>query len=330
MNRSGLVDVAQKAGVSVATASRVLNQTSVRVPISERTRKKVKDAALALGYRPSAAARALRTGLTRTVGVLGNGPESFWMWSEGDGFPSEMMRGMMRATIDHGFHLTLLTGAEGPNDAGAMPDLGIVDGILVLNRDLSLSPDLVGVLEGSGKPVVYLLDYPADCACYALAPNDKQAARLAVQQLLELGRRRIGFVRANNWQGIFDRRAEGWQDALTDAGLVTKSDWDVGVDDLVCKQAVEWDAVICANSSVAHQVCRWAMGVGVQVPDDLAVMAIVHERQGKGPDDLAGVMFPVAKIVQEGTDLLIRLILGEDVKPQVQLFDCSYVAGPTA
>ena len=330
MNRSGLTDVAQKAGVSIATASRVLNGTQVAVPISERTRHKVQKAALALGYRPSAAARALRTGLTHTFGVFGNGPEAFWMWSEGDGFPSEMMRGMMRSAIDHGFHMTLLTGAEVAGQTGAMPDLGIVDGILVLNRDLSQSPHIVDVLASSGKPVVYLLDYPTS-DCQALAPDDVQAAYLAVQTLLEKGHEHIGFVRTNNWHGIFGRRITGWQRGLADVGIVAKDDWCVDVTQLDLKflQAQGVTALVCANSSIARRVCDLAEADRVPVPRDLSVLPIVHETLGKGPKDLAGIVFPIAQIVQEGTDLLIRMIQGEDVAPQVRLFECYYDEGPT-
>ena len=72
MSRIALTDVARQAGVSTSTASRVLNKSQVTVPISEHTRTRVETAASELGYRPSAAARALLTGQTRTFGVLGN------------------------------------------------------------------------------------------------------------------------------------------------------------------------------------------------------------------------------------------------------------------
>jgi LacI family transcriptional regulator len=157
MSRIALTDVARQAGVSTSTASRVLNKSQVTVPISEHTRTRVETAASELGYRPSAAARALRTGQTRTFGVLGNSPQAFWLWSEGNDFTSEMMRGMMQAAIEHSYHLTLLTGQTA---ADRMPDFGMVDGILVLNRDLSETPHIAETLAGSGKPVLYLLDYP--------------------------------------------------------------------------------------------------------------------------------------------------------------------------
>jgi DNA-binding LacI/PurR family transcriptional regulator len=320
MSRIGLIDVAEQAGVSVSTASRVLNKTQVTVPISDRTRKRVELAASELGYRPSAAARALRTGQTRTFGVLGNSPKAFWLWSEGDVFTSEMMRGMMEAAISHSFHMTLLTGEA---SVDRMPDLGMVDGILVLNRDLSETPNIVDALKGSGKPVVYLLDYPEDEACHALAPDDVEMGRLAVQTLIDAGHRRIGFARTDNWQGIFGRRERGWHRGLEEAGIACSSDWcmDVTSGDFSGVQTHGLSAVVCANSNIARVV---------RDATDVSVVAMVHsDADGNPPVDLAGVVFSLANIVQDGGDLLIRLIEGEAITPQAQLYTPQYIPGPT-
>jgi LacI family transcriptional regulator len=323
MSRIGLADVARQAEVSVSTASRVLNKTQVVVPIAAGTRQRVEAAALALGYRPSAAARALRTGQTRTFGVLGNGPEAFWLWSEGDGFASEMMRGLMQAAIGHRFHMTLLTGETG---ADRMPDLGMVDGILVFNRDLAETPGMAEALEGSGRPVVYLLDYPEDQACHALAPDDIEMGRLAVNTLVAAGHRRIGFARTGNWDGIFGRRQHGWRLGMQRAGIEISDAWCIDPTDTAAIGKEKLSALVCANSNIARAVRdKRAM----TVPDELALVAIVHtDAAGKAPADLAAVTFPLAKIVGAGVDRLIRLIKGEDLHKKKQLYKPEYCAVP--
>ncbi|MFT5090893.1 MAG: LacI family transcriptional regulator [Candidatus Latescibacterota bacterium] len=324
MPRTGLTDVARQAGVSVSTASRVLNKTQVTVPISDHTRKRVESAAFELGYRPSAAARALRTGQTRTFGVLGNSPQAFWLWSEGDGFTSEMMRGMMQAALEHSFHLTLLTGETAVD---RMPDLGMVDGILVLNRDLGATPDIAEMLSGSGKPVLYLLDYPETQACHALAPDDVAMGRLATQTLLEAGHRRIGFARTANWRGIFGRREQGWRQAMEEAGMEAPASWSIEMDGTATIGAENLTALVCANSNIARAIREQEP---TKVPTELSLIALVHaDAQGNPLADLAAVTFPLSQIVHAGADRLIRLIKGEALEMQKQLYAPQYTVGPT-
>jgi len=324
MSRIALTDVARQAGVSTSTASRVLNKSQVTVPISEHTRTRVETAASELGYRPSAAARALRTGQTRTFGVLGNSPQAFWLWSEGNDFTSEMMRGMMQAAIEHSYHLTLLTGETA---ADRMPDFGMVDGILVLNRDLSETPHIAETLAGSGKPVLYLLDYPETQTCHALAPDDIAMGQLATQTLLQAGHQRIGFARTANWDGIFGRRERGWQQAMQVAGIETPATWSIEPDGAAAIDEENLTALVCANSNIARAIRKQ---VSAKVPADLSLLTLVHaDTQGHPPADLAAVTFPLAEIVHTGADRLIRLIQGETIEPQKQLYAPQYTSGPT-
>ena len=323
MNRTGLADVAKKAGVSISTASRVLNRTNVIVPISEVTKARVQDAARELGYSPSAAARALRTGQTRTFGVLGNSPKSFWLWSEGDGFPSEMMRGMMQAALEHSFHMTLLTGET---SSDRMPDLGMVDGILVMNRDMSESPEIADAMSGSGKPVVYLLDYPESRTCHAIAPDDVALGQMAARKLIEAGHDRIGFARVDNWNGVFGRREKGWMAEMEAVGLNPNPEWSINISsgDISQIKRQNLTAIVCANSRIARLI-RDSAGHNA-----LSLVAIVHsDGSGNPPADLAGVTFPLADMVYAGSDLLIRLIKGEICRPKIQFYEPGYRVGPT-
>ena len=224
--------------------------------------------------------------------------------------------------IARGFHLTLLTG-EGGGAAARMPDLGMVDGLLVFNRDLSATPGWVEALEGSGRPVVFLLDYPEDRPCHALAPDDEALARLATDKLLASGHRRIGFVRTAAWEGIFGRRQRGWRSALRQAGVEAPAAWCLGPDDAAAVREYGLSALVCANGVLARAL-RSA------VPRETALLAIVHaDAGGRPPADLAGVTFPLAEIAAAGTHRLIRLVGGEDIEPRKELYAPRYTPGPT-
>src|SRR5512135_3641416 len=107
---SSLKDVAKEAGVSISTASRVLNKADTPVAISEATKARVLEVARRVGYVPSAAARALRRGSTRTIGVLSDSPADFLRAVGQGAFAAEMMRGLMTAALCERLHLLLLTG----------------------------------------------------------------------------------------------------------------------------------------------------------------------------------------------------------------------------
>src|SRR5512144_1193078 len=100
MNRPTQVDVAKRAGVSRATVSYVLNgQTEGRVPISEETQQRVLDAIEELGYEPDARAQALRSGSTKTIGLIIPDIHNPHFWQTADGVEQEL-----RAA---GYHLLL-------------------------------------------------------------------------------------------------------------------------------------------------------------------------------------------------------------------------------
>ena len=185
--RATLTSVAQAAGVSVSTASRVLNQNDKTIPISQKTKDKVLGVARELGYMPSMAARALRSGSTKTIGVLGSSPTFFLR--EGDlsnqhvSFVNEIMRGLINSTVERGYNLTLLTGAELKNvtEMELLGSFGMVDGMIVLNRDLSAEDLLTHTLSSYPKPLVYALDYQDDDE-FVTAADDLAGGELATTQ----------------------------------------------------------------------------------------------------------------------------------------------------
>ena len=175
---STIASVAALAGVGVGTVSRVLNDSTA---VSGSTRMRVLEAIEALEYEPSAAARALSTGRTCTVGVLAP------FFTE----PSvvERLRGVTRRLESSGYQVTLFDVERPEQGDAAFASLAVkgrVDGLLVV----SLPPTAAQLerLQAAGIPVV-LIDRLAEDTP-GVYTDDAAGGRLAAQHLLDLGHER--------------------------------------------------------------------------------------------------------------------------------------------
>ncbi len=324
MSRVTIQAVADQAGVSVSTASRALNRVNTRLPISPSTRQRVDDAARRLGYVPSGAARAMRTGRTRTLGVFGTSSNFFAQVRAA--FAAQIMAGLFAAAGRRGYHVTLLTGFEQDDDpSGIMADLGMTDGLLVINRDIQADPRLANALGRWPRPVVYALDHPEAAGVYATAPDDRQGGRLAADALLAAGHRRIAFVSRPYFAGIFDRRRGGYADALADAGLDVDPRLDLIADDRLAQRLAESGATaaVCANEGIADQTA----GVAAEHGIGLDVIAFSFDGAAN-PKGLAQVTHPLAEVIGSAADVLIDLIEGKQPRRKRRIFPYRYEPAP--
>jgi len=346
--KATLTGVAKAAGVSVSTASRVLNQNDKTIPISQKTKDKVLGVARELGYMPSMAARALRSGSTKTIGVLGSSPTFFLR--EGDAsdqhvsFVNEIMRGLINSTVERGYNLTLLTGAELQNvtEMELLASFGMVDGMIVLNRDLSAEDLLAHTLERYPKPLIYALDYQDDDE-FVTAADDIAGGELATRALLERGHKTIAFIATPEFQDIFGRRRAGWEKALRAAGLVPED--QLIVDDVSALNANDFmasgsTAAVCANMPCAEEFGALLEAGGVSVPDQVELIAFYHETDvqtgwctscstetvpSSASSNLpryASVVMPLAEMIGDGIRRLIDRIEGKEDVQLKRLFPC--------
>jgi LacI family transcriptional regulator len=256
----------------------------------------------------------MRTGLTRTIGVLGNGASSFRFW-ESHTFTSVMMQSLITEAAKHGYHITLLTGLEQSQGAeDILPDVGMVDGLLVLNKDLSGNPYLPAFLSTLQKPVTYVLDYPSRSVNNAFAPDDEQGAFLATQMLVDEGHKRIAFARKDYFREIFDRREKGYTKALSLLleNSIPPTSINIDKENLESITENSVTAVICANNHIADHIIAWADMHDVTVPDDLSIVSMEHQypqQDNITPDnDISAVLFPLQEIVSRAVSFTIEQI----------------------
>ena len=154
--------IAKAAGVSIATASRVLNRNDAVIPISARTKENVLKTARATGLLPSMAARALRWVRQKQLVCWDNRPISSRLGDPSNRYPSfvgEIMGGLFKASTARSYNLMMLTGAAGRtgSEMELLASFGMVDGMLVLNRDLAADDMVAHALESYPKPLAYVL-----------------------------------------------------------------------------------------------------------------------------------------------------------------------------
>lgn len=180
-------DVAQRALVSTATVSYVLNGTGTVTP---ETRRRVLEAVAALGYQPNHAARSLRT-RSRTLGlVLGAGSPGL-----ADPALAELVAGLSEGAAAHGYYLLLASAAgEQPEDdlAGQLVRTGRVDGVVLL--DLRVEDERAAALAAAGVPCVGAGSPASSHPCPTVGLDLGRAAADAVRHLLALGHRRLGLI----------------------------------------------------------------------------------------------------------------------------------------
>ena len=269
----GIREVARHAGVSTASISRALN-TPDSVSADLRTRI---DAAIAeLGYIPDAAARALSSRRTRSIGAIVPTVDNA-MFARG-------IEALQSYLSLQGYLLLLATNNYDPEiefrQAQNMASRG-VDG-LILRGDVHTEP-LRRMLDTQRIPFVNVGVYHPDKTYASVGVNNELAAWRACSYLLEIGHREIGMVAAvsaNNDRA--SARVAGVVRALREHGLALRPEWSLEVpyrlDD--ARQAARTfltlaerpTAVICGNDVIAYGVLLEAERRGLNVPNDLSVM----------------------------------------------------------
>ncbi|MBC9734913.1 LacI family DNA-binding transcriptional regulator [Nocardioides marmotae] len=270
-------DLAREVGVSTATVSRALRGLP---RVSAATRSRVEEAAVRLGYVPSASASGLATGRTRTVAVV---VPFVTRW-----FFGTVVHGAEQVLRERGYDLLLYNLAGDPAARHRVFGTGLLtkraDAVLVLG--LTPTPDEVLLLHRGGRPVglvgASVEGWPS------VRIDDRAAARSAVQHLLDLGHRRIGYVGGLGESPVDSAvptsRRDGYRATLADAGL--EADPALEVDGMftmtgglaagrhLLASPSRPTAVFAASDEMAIGVLRAAREAGLAVPGDLSVIGI--------------------------------------------------------
>jgi LacI family transcriptional regulator len=289
--RPTISDVAQRAGVSTATVSRVLAGIGRSRP---DTSAAVMAAAADLGYRPSGVARSLRMQRTRTFGLIVSDIQNPF-------FP-ELVQAVDDAARAVDYSILLGSAAYDEKRAVHYLDLMVdrrVDGMIVASS--LISDASWRWLLASPVPVIVVNVEPPDHRVSAIVSDNEGGSRLAVEHLLGLGHRRIGYIRGPQTFTAAAPRLEGFHQACADAGLapddlaILRGDGQVEGGELAAAQMLvqaPWvTAIACYNDLTAIGALQALRAAGRRVPGDISVI---------GFDDIAAASWVVPALTTIG------------------------------
>ena len=264
-----IVDVADAAGVSIATVSRVINGGNVKAP----TRKKVETAMETLGYRRNTLARSLATGKTGVVGVLIPdvlGP-----------LYGQMARGIEEVFLPLGMHSVIVSDNRDPEEEKSATELLLerqVDGLILIGS--YLTDDILASLSAAQTPIVLVQreHTPHECHYDTIQLDNESGVTAAIEHLITSGHKHIAHLAGTRLDGqerarIFKRTLQ--QHQLTNTHIFETN----GVEDggfnaaqQLITQAPHVTAVFCVNDRVAIGLYHGLETNGVRVPDDISII----------------------------------------------------------
>jgi LacI family transcriptional regulator len=325
--RATIRDVAQRAGVSIGTASKALNDNG---RLKAETRERVIAAAQELGFRPNSLAQSLHRTRSMTVGVLST--DSFGRFA----FP--IIEALEERLAEHGIAIFMCNATDDPAREKQHLDqlLGKrIDGLLVTGRRMDKRPPVA--VPGQTMPVIYVFSQADDPEALCLLPDDYGGALLGVQHLAGIGRKRIAHVTGPQSFEAVTLRHRGYRDALAEAalpaidGYYLNGKWSEAwgreaVASLFDGKAEVPDAVFCGNDQIARGVTDALRERGVTVPNQVAVVGFdnwdVMALAARPP--LTSVDMNLRKLGQLAGERLMAMIAGERLKG-VERLPCSLV-----
>jgi DNA-binding LacI/PurR family transcriptional regulator len=307
--RPTIYTVAKRAGVSIATVSRVLNNSD---RITAETRAKVLEAMQELGYRPSAAARGLARSTTETIALL---------FPEVSGpFFSEIIRGIETEARRHRYHL-LIYGLHGAGQEDQLLTFlsSRVDGMILGSH---CGAPYIQRLQEQGVPFVLLNQRLEGQAVDSIETSSFEGAYQAVDHLIEHGYASIAFVAGPASSRQNQIRLAAYHQALRDREWTEDPRWIVEghyverggerAMEVLLALSQPPRAVFAANDQMAIGAIDAIRACGLSVPDDVAVV---------GFDDLpvAAYIHPalttVRRSVRESGELAVQLLIRRIEQP---------------
>lgn len=325
-----IADVAARAGVGIATVSRVLNE---RVNVAPATRERVLEAIRALEYRPSSVAQNLSLKRTLVIGVV--------LPFLTEASPIERVRGVVTALASSPYDLALYDVESADRQRRAfrlLADSHRTDGLLVVSL---IPPDQeIRRLEAESIPCV-LIDARHDGLPSVLI-DDVAGGELAARYLLELGHRRIAFIGdkpADPFRFKSSRdRTTGYERALASADVPIRPEYvREGTQSRHLARSIAEEllrlpepptAVFAASDVQALGVLEAARGLGIDVPGELSVIGF-DDIEIASYAGLTTVRQPLFDSGRRGAELLLEALAGEPPSAHVETLPLDLVVRGT-
>ena len=305
----GIVEVAARAGVSIATVSRTFSHPDmVRAP----TRVRIEQAADELGYIRNRAAGALHNRFSGTLGLV--------VPTIDNAIFAELIEAFSTRLRD--FDQTMLIAAHGYDldlEVAIVRSLleRRIDGIALVGLDHA--PVSMNMLQQRDVPVISVWNYRSDSEIPCVGADNVAAARTVVRHVLDLGHRDIALLFPD--VGSNDRardRKNGAMDELRQADITTAPErliscpYDIGEAKRLVRQLVSGKrpptAIVCGNDIIAHGACYACYAEGVRIPDDISIVGIGDFRGSAHLEPgLTTIRMPARRIGRMAASSLVQM-----------------------
>ena len=315
-----ITDVAQRAGVSISTVSRVLNNSDY--PIRPETRQKVLEAIEELRFRPNDVARSLLLKQTHTIGLI--------VPDISNPYYPELSLGVEATASEHGYAVIFCNTSRRPEKVEYYLDVLLqkrADGIIIAGGGTDLTQISQGTLRSDTKIALvgkHHLPFPS------VQVDNFGAAREITSHLLHLGHRHIAFISGPpNLTSVQDRLA-GYKASLEERGISEDNrlicEGDFGAESgysatlSLLRGEPTPTAIFAANDRMAISAMAAAADVGLRVPNDLTVVGFddIITASLVRPS-LTTVALPAYEIGASAMRLMLRLLEGEECPKTIWL-----------
>jgi LacI family transcriptional regulator/LacI family repressor for deo operon, udp, cdd, tsx, nupC, and nupG len=315
-------DIAKIAGVSHTTVSRALKG---HYSISAKTTARIRKLAKEMGYTPSAVAQSLLSHRTQTIGMV--------ITTTADPFSTQIVGGVEQIAQMAGYSVFLSSSHNNSEREMAVVETfqrRRVDAIIVTSSRVgSLYSSRLDQIQ---IPIVLINNQEEGDYLYSVAVDDVHAAQMAVEHLISLGHRRIGYVGATNRPKSNRRRLDGYRTALDYAGItfdpelifspVANTDIERGQVTLKLLMSAQATAVFCYNDNIAIGLLLACRAEGIGVPQELSIV---------GFDDIEPALYvtpplttvrqPRFELGQRAMSMVLDLLEGQEVQDQLLACD---------
>lgn len=324
MAKTTIDDVADLAGVSMKTVSRVINQEP---NVKESTRAKVEQAIAKLNYRPNLSARNLASQRAHIIGLVYDDPSAYKIPSFG--YVIRMQQGTLHACRSANYELLIhpcnYRKKNFVEEIQQLIEQTRPTGI-VLAAPLSNMPKIVHSIESTGTPLVRLSPGKANGKQQSISTNDQEVSAEMTRYLASLGHEKIAFITGHPSHRAVANRFEGYKDGMRQSGLkfserlVVEGDNSFESGEACAERLLNRKrrptAIFAANDDMAVASIRVANRLGIKVPeevsiagfDDIALAQQVYPR-------LSTIRQPLSKMAELAATMLIEARNGGGTSP---------------
>jgi len=192
----------------------------------------------------------------------------------------------------------------------------------------------------NGIPLVFLGDIPDILqgipGINSVVWDDEQAVKTAINHLIDTGRKKIAFIGADHGVDSDHRRLAAYEQALDEAGLEVRKDWQIwlglapmsflgtqeALEQLFAPEVAHPDALFALNHAIAHDVLRVASEMGIRIPEDTALIGLGDLSANKA-SGISTMREPLQELGEAAAQMLIKLIEDPNQNPLHRKISCN-------